>query len=371
MPVIYLMIYLALGIFLVITLINILSGPFLKKAQPLKNRPMVSVLIPARNEEVNIGACLKSLLRQDYPNFEILVLDDESTDQTAQIVEKYMKSYSKIHLQPGKPLPEGWTGKNWACHQLSQLAHGDILIFTDADNTFWEKAVSRTVGWMQTYQTGLLSAFPQQITGTFFEKLIVPAIDLLLYTSLVLWLTYYSRYSSLAAANGQWIAFTRKNYTKTGGHQEIRQKIVEDVELSRVAKKKGISILTLAGTGLVYGHMYHSAMEVRKGFSKNLFGLVSNQTIPFFLILIGLSFTYILPYFLIFSGDPLIFPVSAVILNILLRLLLAIRYKHSVLISTILHPISVLLIILIGLNSFYNTKLGSLTWKGREISLKS
>jgi chlorobactene glucosyltransferase len=370
MPVIYSMIYLALGIFLVITLINILSGPFLKKDQPLKNQPMVSVLIPARNEEVNIGACLKGLLQQDYSNFEILVLDDESTDQTARIVEEYMRSYPKIHFHQGKPLPNGWTGKNWACHQLSQLAQGDILIFTDADNTFGEKAVSRTVGWMQTYQTGLLSAFPQQITGTFFEKLIVPAIDLLLYTSLVLWLTYYSRYSSLAAANGQWIAFTRENYAKTGGHREVRQKIVEDVELSRLAKKKGISILTLAGTGLIFGRMYRSAGEVWKGFSKNLFGLVSNQTIPFFLILIGLSFTYILPYLLIFSSAPVIFPVSAVILNILLRLLLAVRYKHSVLISISLHPISVLLIILIGLNSFYHTKLGSITWKDREISFK-
>ena len=274
----------SLLIFLTIAIFNIIFGPFLKQKHELSSKPLVSVLIPARNEEKNIGGCLQSLLAQNYDHFEIRVLDDESTDRTAAIAQEYVNQNSPIRVHSGKPLPEGWTGKNWACHQLSQQAKGDILIFTDADNRFEPAAISYTIGWMQRYQLAMFSVFPQQITSSLFEKLIVPVIDLLLYASLILWLTYHSRFSSLAAANGQWIAIQREAYEKIGGHQAVRRQIVEDVELSRLAKRNGIKILTGAGTDMVYGHMYHSAREVWDGFSKNLFGLVSNRVIPFFLI---------------------------------------------------------------------------------------
>ena len=368
MPFIFYFILPSLSIFLIITIINAVWGPFLRKRYELKEKPLVSVLIPARNEENNISTCLQSLVQQDYAPLEIRILDDESQDTTTAIVQKLAAEHPQIHLHSGKNLPKGWTGKNWACQQLGEQAKGDIFIFTDADNRFEPQAISRTVAWMQRYELGMFSVFPQQITASFFEKLIIPVIDLLLYSSLVLWLTYHSRFSSLAAANGQWIAFQRQIYRDLGGHQAVRQQVVEDVELSRLAKRKGIKTLTGAGTGMVYGHMYHSAREVWEGFSKNLFGLVSNKTIPFFVILSSLFLIYILPYFLVIIPGYLTFSVIALSLNVFLRLVLAVRFRHPILLSTVFHPISLILTIFISLNSFRKVKWGKITWKGRNIN---
>ncbi|RQW07094.1 MAG: glycosyltransferase [Calditrichaeota bacterium] len=369
MPVVFLFIYISLAIFLSIVLINALFGPFLRKKHPLSNLepPLVSVLIPARNEEHNISVCLDSLLQQDYPNYEILVLDDESSDQTAMIVEKYATAHTHIHLLKGKKLPDGWTGKNWACYQLAGEAKGDVFIFSDADNWYNKSAITRSIAWMNRYGLGMLSAFPQQLSITFFEKLIIPVIDLFLYGSLVLWLTYYSRFPSLSAANGQWIAIRREIYQKLGGHKAVRQEIVEDVRLIRLAKKDQIRVMTLAGTGMVYGRMYNSARGVWQGFTKNIFGLASNRTVPFFIIMAGMYFTYVLPYILLFFQGLFFYSLLAVVLNLLLRFNLAIAFKHPVLISTFLHPISIIVMSMIGINSFWQTRYGTIEWKGRSI----
>ncbi len=365
----YYFIFPLLTVLLTITCINAIFGPFLNWKKKASDQPFVSVLIPARNEEKKIKTCMESLLLQDYPSFEIHVLDDESTDYTADIVKEMAGRDSKIHFHSGEALPEGWTGKNWACHQLSQYAQGEIFIFTDADNRYEPEAITRTIGGMQQYQLGMLSVFPQQITYTFFEKLIVPIVDLILYSLLPLWLTYYTRSPHVAAANGQWIAFRREVYEKIGGHQAVRHKIVEDVELSRLTKRSGIKMLTEAGTGMVYGHMYHSMREVWEGFSKNFFGLVSNKTIPFLIILASLIMISIVPYLLLITSQFFMTALAAIILNLLWRSVLAIRFKHSFLYGVILHPLSIMLAVLIGLNSLRQVKKGQITWKNRSILL--
>lgn len=367
----YYFIFPLLSLLLTITCINAILGPFLKWKQPISDQPFVSVLIPARNEEKKIRTCLESLLKQDYHSFEIHVLDDESTDHTAEIVKTMADQDPKIHFHSGEALPDGWTGKNWACHQLSQYAQGEIFIFTDADNRYETQAITRTVDWMQRYHLGMLSVFPQQITSTFFEKLIVPIVDLILYSLLPLWLTYYTRSPHVAAANGQWIVFQREVYEKIGGHQAVRDKIVEDVELSRLAKRSGIKILTEAGTGMVYGYMYHSIREVWEGFSKNFFGLISHKTIPFLIILASLIMIAVLPYLLLFTSQFYTLALVAIIVNLLWRSVLAIRFKHSFLYGVILHPLSIMLAVLIGLNSLRQAKKGQITWKNRQILLNT
>jgi len=181
--------FITLGIMLLIALANLFWGPRLADAPPATTRPKVSVLVPARNEAENIGRCLTGLIAPNYPDFEIIVLDDHSTDTTAAAVNHWMKTHSRIRLIPGAPLPAGWTGKNWACHQLSQAANGEILLFTDADTQHAPTAILASVGFLLKYNLGLLSAFPQQITQTLAEKMIVPILDLLGYGSLPLWLT--------------------------------------------------------------------------------------------------------------------------------------------------------------------------------------
>ncbi|MBN1350931.1 glycosyltransferase [candidate division KSB1 bacterium] len=352
---------------LAVAIVNIIFGPALINAPGLQQSPEVSVLIPARNEERNIGACLTGMLAQDYPEFEVIVLNDQSQDRTESIVREVMTRDRRIKFIQGQELPTGWTGKSWACYQLSQHASGDILIFTDADTRHETLAISNTVAFIQKYRLDLLSALPQQETVTLAEKMVVPIIDLLAYASLPLWLTYYAPNPSLAAANGQWIAFTRESYEKIGGHQAVKHHLVEDTELSRLAKRKKMKILTTAGTGAVFCRMYTTAKEVWWGFSKNFYGLAGYRKSTFFSI-IGISFIgFVLPYFLLTVPSVRLFALAVVGLNSVLRGILALRYKHPIGVSIFLHPFSILVAILIGFNSFFSYKRGTIRWKDRDI----
>ncbi len=357
-----------LTVALTVTLFNALTAPMLKNADDCRNCPCVSVLIPARNEESNIGSCIQGFLAQKYDNFEIHVLDDQSMDLTGSIIEKFAKRYPKVQAIRGESLPSGWLGKNWACHQLSQHASGDILIFTDADNRPAPDAIANTVAYMEKFELGLLSAFPEKVTGTFAEKLVVPVIDMFVYAGLPLWLTYFSRFPSLAAASGLWIAFTREAYRQVGGHQAVSNQIVEDVELSRLAKKRGIKILTLAGTRLVRCRMYHSFSEVWSGFSKNLFGLVRYKTVPFFILTLVLFTICVLPYITVCSASLRPLSLAAISMNTVIRAVLALKYRHPFFTSVVLHPLGILTTLLIGINSFCQFKRGRLQWKGRQIN---
>ena len=359
-----------LVVVLAVTLFNAATAPMLKKSVSLKSHPRVSVLIPARNEEANIGDCIQGFLSQNYDNFEIHVLDDQSTDCTGTIIEKFSEQHSEVQAIRGKPLPTGWLGKNWACHQLSQHANGEILIFTDADNRPAPDAIANTVAYMQKLKLGLLSAFPEKVTGTWAEKLVVPVVDMFVYAGLPLWLTYFSRFPSLAAASGLWIAFTRDAYQRVDGHQAVSNQIVEDVELSRLAKKNGIRILTSAGTRVVSCRMYQSFGEVWDGFSKNLFGLVRHKMIPFFILILGLWTMCVLPYIAVWFAPLRELAIVAIVMNIVMRMVLALKYRHPFFTSVILHPFGVLLTLLIGINSFFQVRRGRLQWKGRQINLQ-
>ena len=359
-----------LVVVLAVTLFNAATAPMLKKSVSLESHPRVSVLIPARNEEANIGDCIQGFLSQNYDNFEIHVLDDQSTDCTGTIIEKFSEQHSEVQAIRGKPLPTGWLGKNWACHQLSQHANGEILIFTDADNRPAPDAIANTVAYMQKLKLGLLSAFPEKVTGTWAEKLVVPVVDMFVYAGLPLWLTYFSRFPSLAAASGLWIAFTRDAYQRVDGHQAVSNQIVEDVELSRLAKKNGIRILTSAGTRVVSCRMYQSFGEVWDGFSKNLFGLVRHKMIPFFILILGLWTMCVLPYIAVWFAPLRELAIVAIVMNIVIRMVLALKYRHPFFTSVILHPFGVLLTLLIGINSFFQVRRGRLQWKGRQINLQ-
>ncbi len=356
-----------LGAVLLITLVNAFTAPTLKNAPPPQNTPCVSVLVPARNEEKNIGDCLASLIKQDYPNFEILVLDDDSTDRTAAIVRQFSAQDSRIKLIEGAPLPAGWLGKNWACHQLAERAKGDIFVFTDADIRYAPLAIAHTVGWMQKLNLGLLSAFCHQITKTLPEKLAVPVVNMFVYSYLPLWLTYYSKAPSLAAANGQWLAFIREAYQRIGGHWAVRHHVVEDVELSRLAKHGGEKILAVSAKDEVFSRMYHSGRQVWEGYSKNLFGLMNFKTVPFFIVLALLFFIHIAPYILVWLKPVTTLALFAIAMNILIRLILSVKFAQPLLVSALLHPVSIAYTILIGLNSYRCHKTGNIKWKGRLV----
>jgi chlorobactene glucosyltransferase len=365
-----LLLYIPLGVVCLITLFNALTAPMVAKGPLPARTPLVSVLVPARDEENNIRTCLASLCAQDYPDLEILVLDDHSHDKTAELVNAVAQVDRRVRLLSGQAMPAGWTGKNWACHQLSQAARGDLFVFTDADNFYATSAVTRTVGWIEKLDLALFSAFPQQITITLAEKLIVPVFDLFVQTMLPLRLTYLSRHASLSAANGQWLAFTRPGYRAVGGHEAVKHRIVEDTALSRRAKKLGLKTLTASGRDAVKGRMYHSWREVWLGFSKNAFGLMEFKTIPFFGFLFFLFFIFVLPFILLLHPLFFAFLWPAVVVNLLIRAVLAVKYAHPFLAGVLLHPLSILLVIALGLTSFYYYQIGHIVWKGREVVIR-
>ena len=171
--VLFILMCIVIGLLLVVltvALFNAITAPMLKNAGESQNCPRVSVLIPARNEEANIGACIEGFIAQKYNNFEIRVLDDQSTDRTGSIIEQFSERYAEVQAMQGEPLPSGWMGKNWACHQLSQYADGDILIFTDADNRPAPNAIASTVAYMQRFELGLLVSVSREGDGNFSRE---------------------------------------------------------------------------------------------------------------------------------------------------------------------------------------------------------
>lgn len=361
----------ALSLLLGITLSNALFGPRLARAPMPVSRPRVSVLVPARNEAAHLPACLHDLLQQDYPDFEIIVLDDHSTDGTAAVVQEYQKRDARVHYLAGRPLPQNWLGKNWACHQLSRHAGGDLMIFTDADLRYAPRAISQTVGWMQRLELGMLTAFSQPLTKSFAEKVIVPVLDLLVYSYLPLWLTYLSPRPSLSAAHGHWLAFMRTAYERIGGHAAVRAHAVEDVALARLAKRRGIKMLTVAGTGAIWGRMYENLRGIWRGYSKNLFGLMGFRAAPFFAALALLLSLHVMPYVLLFPAGARLPAAIALGLNVLLRLVLALRFGHPLFIGILFHPLGILAVAVIAVNSYRWFKAGKGEWKGRRFSLRA
>ena len=355
--------------------INAVFGPFLKNLRK-KNKelsgvkPKVSVLVPARNEEKNIENCIRSITSFDYPNYEILILDDGSTDNTYNILEKYKPEYKNLKILKGEQKPENWLGKNWACYQLAMAAEGDILIFTDADNWHRNDAISATVEYMNAYNLDFLSAFPQQITKTLAEKIFVPVVDVIIYSFLILWTTLFMKSSIFAAANGQWIAVRRSAYIKIGGHTVVKSSIIEDIDLSREFKKNGFRALTTAGTDIVFGRMYHNFSEILNGFSKNMYYIFGGNLF----ILIGIVFLLLLigiyPYFSFFVVDSNFFPILSVSIIIIWRGILSLRYKSNLFLNIIFSPVSILFLIYIALNSYFRIKSGKVEWKGRKIEIK-
>ena len=220
------------------------------------------------------------LVNQDYPNIEILVLDDYSEDGIAQVV----KQFSQVQLLAGEPLPKGWTGKSWACHQLANAAAGELLLFVDADTVHSVGAVSAAVRQQQQTRADLLSVWPCQISETIGEKLVIPLTYVVGGSFIPHWLIYFCQtakwpfrnfsgawVASLGIANGQFLLFSRESYFRIGGHQAVRDKMAEDVALARtIAGQIRMRLVNANGVLVVQCRMYRSLEEIWDGFTNTL-----------------------------------------------------------------------------------------------------
>jgi chlorobactene glucosyltransferase len=280
---------------LVIVISNILILHQARQHTQLENYPFVSILVPARNEENNIRCCILSLLAQDYPSFELIVLDDQSTDRTFTVLENIALSNPDLNIVVGSSPPPGYSGKNWACTQLAQLAHGDLLLFTDADTIFNRQALKLLLSGMIGEKADLLTGYPRQRMGSVGEYLLVPFFSWAILCFVPLWLAYRIRMPGLSSGNGQMMLFRREAYQKIGGHASLSGVIVEDKALAWRVKSHGLRWRVINIADMVSCRMYSNGRAAFAGFSKNLFAFFDFRVISFLFAYLWLGLVFIEP----------------------------------------------------------------------------
>jgi len=262
--------------------------------------PLVSLLVPARNEEATIERCLRSLLTQDYPRLEIIVLDDGSTDATASVVRAV--GGSRVRLLAGTPLPAGWTGKNWACHQLSQAARGDLLCFVDADTTLAPGALSAATGLLEEEGAGLVSLLPRSSRKSVSGAVLLPMVPHAMFALFPMAAMHRSTHPSVAVAFGPFLLLTREAYAAAGGHAARPDSIVDDVEMSRAVKAAGYPVRLANGSDLVETRWYETPGDIWRGFSKNAYGGVGYSPWMAAAVVLVLMPVLLLPFFRVGVG---------------------------------------------------------------------
>lgn len=275
-------------------------------------KPLVSICIPARNEALSINSCVRSALLQTYPSVEVIVLDDESTDETPNILQEIKQNIdpSLIVIQ-GTLKPVGWLGKNWACHQLSKTAKGEILLFIDADVSLEPHTVEALVMQFENHpKTGLISIWPQQELISFWEQVLVPMVYYTLFGFLFLrytqlpprWIPAPFRKTfapMFSAACGQFMAFRKTTYQAISGHESVKSEVVEDVQLAKKVIQYGENVLNLSGQDAVYCRMYRSYDEIKNGFRKNFFAGFGYHYSVFVASAMMHLIVFVLPYLLL------------------------------------------------------------------------
>jgi chlorobactene glucosyltransferase len=335
------------------------------------------VLVPARNEAAVIGQTMDRLRHQDYPNYEVIVLDDRSTDGTAEIVRAVAEEDARFRVIEGQPLPAGWLGKNWACHQLSRAATGEVLIFTDADVIWTPQAISRVVGEMQARHADLQTVWPTQITETWSERLVVPLMAFVIVGYLPLLLVHHCPWPVFAAAMGQCLAFRHEAYRAVGGHQALRDNVLDDVTFAKRIKAHGLNLRVADGDHVIRCRMYHRWSEVRDGFAKNI--LVGHgDSIPFLLLSWAFHWLlWLLPWIWLALGwlGTMAYwptwPLGLILVGVGIRALTA-AFSHQRIRDAVWMPVSTLLMARIAIQSIrWRFGYGGPQWRGRTIQPRS
>ncbi|MFU8889774.1 MAG: glycosyltransferase [Trueperaceae bacterium] len=337
--------------------------------------PLVSLLVPARNEAANVGTCVRSLLAQRYPRLELLVLDDRSDDDTPAILARERARDARLVVLEGAEPPPGWTGKNWACHQLSLAARGEVLLFADADTEFFDPdAVQAIVRTLQASRADLLSGLPRQVLGTLGEKLLVPMFywAFLSFTPLALGLVW--RRPAFARAVGQLMAFRRDAYDAIGGHAAVRGSVVDDLDLARRVAGARLACRVMDATSLVRCRMYRSGREAAAGFAKNLFAAFGYAILPYAFVWGWLAYAHLEPVTLLVlhaalpagvAADPTLL-VASVALALGTWVLAYARLRLPIW-PALIYPLTFVGFLAVALRSFVDGVRRRATWKGRAV----
>jgi len=356
--------------------------PYLDKFENTsKTNPKVSIILPARNEEEFIGKCLDSLIRQDYENYEVIVIDDSSEDSTGKIISEYAKTHLNIISVSARPKPEGWMGKNWACMEGYKKASGELLLFTDADTKHAENVITLAVSHLNSFDLDALSAIPKMLTFDFWTNITLPMISTFLHT----------RFSALNVNNpkkktgyffGSFFILKKETYESVGMHEGVKHEIIEDGALGKKVKDSGYKIKMVRGEHLI------DAIWARD--KSTLWNALKRLMIPLYIqsgkIAIGIFFAVLFLLFVPFaifafsialpveSTSAKILCISSAIASLLIYLGAMIEVKVGLRLRTfyaLFAPLGSLVVVFGFLSGLLQAKrTSSVTWRGRSYSMK-
>ena len=364
-----------LVIFLITALSNMALMVRLRPNSSKADLSQLSILIPARNEAAVIGRTVRQLLNQSSQPFELILLDDGSSDGTAEKALAAASGDPRFKVMQGEALPSGWLGKNWACYQLSKLAKpsSQIILFADADVTWEEGGLNALMLEFERSNAALLSVWPTQETVSWAEKLVVPLMKFVILNYLPLVGVHYIPLPAFAAANGQCMLFRRHIYDHVGGHATARKQIVEDVYLARSTKIFGFNLRLVDGGGLIGCRMYNRWSEIQNGFGKNILA-GHGDSAPFLLFSTFFHWmVFVVPLIVFgFTRDPLMggLVILAFVLRFIADLFVGVRPVWA-LTQALLMPISVVLMTLAAVQALRWHWGEGPEWKGRVLSIEN
>ena len=365
--------------FLALSLLTALGNALflrrLRRRSPSPERlPFVSILVPARNEALNIERCVRSLLAQSYAAFEVLVLDDHSTDATPLILAEIQKADLRLKILHGEALPTGWLGKHWACHQLAQAARGELLLFTDADTWHEPNTLQDSVTVLAEEQVDLLTAFPHEEVVSWGEKLTVPVLGFAPFSFIPVFLARWFRVARFSITIGQFMLFRRATYDAIGGYEAVRTHPLDDVKLGRRVLSHGFKWLLVDGTDHIHCRMYRDFRSSAAGLTRSLFAFFT-QNVPLYVFAwTWIGIVFLEPIIMLalhgLGFRPSVFPASlawvAVLEATLLFLLIYLRFRFPLYLA-LFYPLQVSILVWLAFRSLLATRRGTAGWKDRSL----
>lgn len=341
------------------TILSLVTVPRLRTRMPSRF-PRVSAVIPARDEERTIERTVRALLAQTYPDLEVIVVNDRSEDRTGEILARF----PDVIVVDGEEPPPGWLGKPWAVHQGSARATGELLLFLDADVIYQPDAVAAAVAELEGTPYALLSLLPDLEMRGFWEHVVMPNLTAFAFTLLPLWLVNRTRLRVLAVGGGPGNLVRRAEYEAAGGHESLRDAVIDDVGLARLMRRAGHRTAVARADGCVSVRMYHGLREIVSGFTKNAFAVLGYNYFTGALFLVSAIVFHILPYAVALTGNVLALITIAVITLTRLILYTALGYRLD---NALLgHPLMIGTWCWILLRSIWFTGIRrQLLWRGR------
>ena len=344
------------------TIVNLAVVPRLR-VRALTQTPLVSVIIPARDEERAIERTVRALLAQTYPALEIIVVDDRSTDATPAILASF-RDPRLVVVHNGEEPPPGWLGKPWALHQGSLRARGELLLFVDADVIYAPDTIAAAVGHIEERDVSLVALLPDIEMHGFWENIVMPNLAVFAFSFLPLWLTNRSRTALLAVGGGPGNLVHRIAYDAAGGHEALKDAVVDDVGLARLFRRRGFDTEVVRADGWVSVRMYHGLGEIVRGFTKNAFAVFNRSYLMALLFFAGAIVFHLLPYALALTGN--VYAIAAVALIILGRVILFRALGYRLDNALLGHPLMIAAWCWILVRSVWLTGIRrQLHWRGR------